>query len=170
MGKPRLMVLMGVAGSGKSTVGAALEPLLGATYIDGDDLHPASNIAKMSAGEPLTDDDRWPWLDAVGETLGRSEGRTIIGCSALKRVYRERITQAAGEPITFIHLSGSREVIAARMGSREGHFMPTSLLDSQFATLEIPGADENAISVDIDQPVDALATEIKAKLEGENPL
>ncbi len=164
MQQSRLMVLMGVAGSGKSTVGAALEGPLGATYIDGDDLHPQSNIDKMSAGEPLTDDDRWPWLDAVGQTLGRANGRAIIGCSALKRVYRERITRATGEPVTFIHLSGSREVIADRMGNREGHFMPTSLLDSQFATLEIPGPDENAISVDIDQPVDSLVRDITAKL------
>jgi gluconokinase len=158
------IVLMGVAGSGKSAVGAALAGRLGATYLDGDDLHPAENIAKMSRGEPLTDEDRWPWLTLVGGRLATSEGILIIGCSALKRCYRDHIRQEAKGPVTFIHLAGTKALIAARMGARSGHFMPTSLLDTQFATLEPPAADENAITVDIDQPLERLIDDTAAKL------
>lgn len=156
-------VLMGVAGCGKSSVGAALAPRLSASYVDGDDLHPAANIAKMRSGQPLDDADRWPWLDAVGAQLVLPD--RIIGCSALKRVYRARIAAAAGAPVCFIHLAGSPAVIGARMAARAGHFMPTALLDSQFATLEAPGADEPAITVDIDQPMGAILAAILAKLE-----
>lgn len=163
-GLPHLMILMGVAGCGKSSVGEALASAIDATYIDGDDLHPQSSIDKMSAGHPLTDDDRWPWLQSVGETLGKSSEPTIIGCSALKRSYRDKITAAATEPVTFIHLSGSRAVIETRMGAREGHFMPTALLDSQFSTLEAPTDDENAIAVNIDQPIKGIVSEIQKKL------
>ena len=161
---PRRLVLMGVAGCGKSSVGIALAPILGAQFIDGDDLHPAENIAKMSKGEPLTDADRRPWLDQVGAAL-RGEGRRIIGCSALKRRYRERITAAARQPVTFVHLAGSRAVVEARMSARQGHFMPPTLLDSQFAALEPPVADENAVVVDIDQPFDRVIEAILAQLE-----
>lgn len=159
---------MGVAGCGKSSVGIALAPVLGAHYIDGDDLHPAENIAKMSKGDPLTDADRGPWLDKVGEAL-RGKGRRIIGCSALKRRYRDRITAAAQEPVTFVHLAGSRAVIEARMLARRGHFMPPALLDSQFAALEPPGADENAIVVDIDQPFDQVIDAILVQLKKGRP-
>lgn len=162
---PRLMVLMGVAGCGKSSVGADLAPLINASYTDGDDLHPQANIDKMSAGHPLTDEDRWPWLHIVGQTLGESNNRTIIGCSSLKRAYRDAITQAANAPVTFIHLSGSRAVIESRLSSRQGHFMPTALLDSQFTTLEAPDSTENAIEVDIDQPIDDIVSEIRRKLQ-----
>lgn len=155
-------VLMGVAGCGKSSVGAALAPEIGARYIDGDDLHPPANIAKMSRGEPLTDADRWPWLEAVGATMATTG--IIVGCSALKRVYRERIAAGAGGSVCFIHLAGSRALIGNRMAARAGHFMPTALLDSQFATLEPPSADEPAVSVDIDQPMAALVADIVAKL------
>jgi len=159
---PARFVLMGVAGSGKSSVGAALAAALGAVYIDGDDLHSPENIAKMSKGTPLTDADRWPWLDAVGAALAAPA--TIVGCSALRRAYRERIMQAAGAPVWFIHLMGSRALIAQRMAARPNHFMPATLLDSQFATLEPPEADEPAITVDIDQPMPALVADIMAKL------
>ena len=161
---PQHMVLMGVAGSGKSTVGEAFAEAIGAVYLDGDDLHPPENIAKMSRGEPLTDDDRWPWLGKVGQRLHDSTEVTIIGCSALKRIYRDRIRQETNGEVTFIHLAGSRELIAARMGSRTGHFMPTTLLDSQFAALEPPTADEDAITVDIDQTLSALIDDIMKKL------
>lgn len=158
------VVLMGVAGCGKSSVGAALSDVMGIPYRDGDDLHPPENIAKMSRGEPLTDADRWPWLALVGQAL--QDGPMIIGCSALRRVYRERITETAGRPVCFAHLAGSRAVIEARMRARQGHFMPPALLDSQFATLEPPGPDENAVAVDIDQPLAGIVAAIKAALEG----
>ncbi|MGE6738784.1 gluconokinase [Allorhizobium pseudoryzae] len=161
---PRRIVLMGVAGSGKSTVGEALASQTGTTYRDGDDLHPEANIAKMSRGEPLTDEDRWPWLTLVGEALANAETPLTIGCSALKRSYRDHIRAKARGPVVFVHLAGSRAVIEGRMGARTGHFMPTSLLDSQFATLEPPAADEHAVTVDIDQPLDTLVAEIIEKL------
>lgn len=163
---PRRMVLMGVAGCGKSSVGAALAARTGGIYRDGDDLHPPQNIAKMSAGIPLGDEDRWPWLSLVGEALAGREGIVILGCSALKRVYREHITKHAGGPVTFIHLAGSRALIEGRMKAREGHFMPPALLDSQFATLEPPQADENAVAVDIGQSLEAIIDDIVARTGG----
>jgi gluconokinase len=158
------VVLMGVAGCGKSSVGAALATALAIPYRDGDDLHPAANIAKMSRGEALTDVDRWPWLALVGEALRACP--VIVGCSALRRVYRERITAAAGGPVCFVHLSGSRAVIEARMRARQGHFMPPALLDSQFKTLEPPEPDENAVTVDIDQPLEKIVAAIHMALAG----
>lgn len=158
------VVLMGVAGCGKSSVGAALATALAIPYRDGDDLHPAANIAKMSRGEALTDVDRWPWLALVGEALRACP--VIVGCSALRRVYRERITAAAGGPVCFVHLSGSRAVIEARMRARQGHFMPPALLDSQFKTLEPPEPDENAVTVDIDQPLEKIVAAIQIALAG----
>lgn len=157
------IVLMGVAGCGKSSVGAALSDLLAIPYIDGDDLHPAANVEKMRAGVPLTDADRWPWLDACAATLAR--GDTILGCSALKRAYRDRLRGAGG--VTFVHLSGPRDLIAARMAQRSGHYMPLSLLDSQFAALEPPQADEAAITISIDQPTRSIAAAIARQLKGE---
>ncbi|WP_377298261.1 gluconokinase [Rhizobium sp. SGZ-381] len=158
------LVLMGVAGSGKSSVGEALAGKIGARYFDGDDLHPKANIEKMSRGEALNDDDRWPWLTLVGEALAKADGRLIIGCSALKRIYRDHIRAKAEGPVIFVHLSGSRAVISARMGARTDHFMPTTLLDSQFAALEPPAADEHAITVDIDQSLDGVVAQIAARL------
>ena len=158
----RRAVIMGVSGCGKSSVGAGLAARLGLNYRDGDDLHPPENVAKMRAGMPLTDADRWPWLDRVGEVL-LAEAPVIVGCSALKRAYRDRIRTAAGGPVTFVHLAGSQEVIAARMALRQGHYMPLSLLDSQFAALEPPTAEE-AITVSIDQPLEALVADILRQL------
>jgi gluconokinase len=155
---------MGVAGSGKSAVGAALAARLGAAYVDGDDLHPRQNIEKMSRGEPLTDEDRWPWLALVGRRLAEPDGILIVGCSALKRRYRDLIRKEAHAPVTFVHLSGSKELIAARVATRTGHFMPASLLDSQFAALEPPGDDEDAITVDIDKPLEHIVEVIVASL------
>ncbi|WP_230426594.1 gluconokinase [Paragemmobacter aquarius] len=159
------IVLMGVAGCGKSSVGAALSALLAMPYIDGDDLHPAANVAKMAAGTPLTDDDRWPWLDACTETL--ATGNIILGCSALKRVYRDRLRRAGG--VRFVHLSGTRDLIAARMAQRSGHYMPLSLLDSQFAALEPPAPDENALTISIGPTPKSIATAIAAQLTGTTP-
>lgn len=165
---PQRMVIMGVAGCGKSSVGAALAAAIGASYADGDDLHPAANITKMTRGEPLTDQDRWPWLAAVGQALARGDHR-IIGCSALKRSYRDKITAEAGGPVTFIHLDGTYALIKARMDARTGHFMPPSLLVSQFATLEPPGADEDAVRVDIDQSMAGIVTDIVRLLAARLP-
>ena len=158
----RRLVIMGVSGCGKSSVGAGLATRLGLNYRDGDDLHPPENVAKMRAGMPLTDADRWPWLDRVGQVF-LAEAPVIVGCSALKRAYRDRIRTAAGGPVTFVHLAGSQEVIAARMALRQGHYMPLSLLDSQFAALEPPTAEE-AITVSIDQPLEALVADILRQL------
>jgi gluconokinase len=157
------VVLMGVAGSGKTSVGLALQDRMGIPYRDGDDLHPAENVEKMRAGVPLTDEDRWPWLDRVAEAL-RRDAPLIVGCSALKRIYRDRLRAGAGE-VQFVHLAGSRDLIAARMAERKGHYMPLSLLDSQFAALEAPGPEEGA-TVQIDQPLDALTDTIAALLSG----
>ncbi|MAW87033.1 MAG: gluconokinase [Phyllobacteriaceae bacterium] len=151
----RKIVIMGVAGSGKTTVGEMLAAATGFPFIDGDSLHPAANIDKMSRGIPLCDDDRWPWLDAVGGALRDTAGPVIIGCSALKRAYRDRIRAASGKDTLFVHLAGNRALIGERMRARQGHFMPESLLDSQFAALEPPQPDENAITVDIAAPLDA---------------
>ncbi|MBL9075488.1 gluconokinase [Tabrizicola sp.] len=153
------IVIMGVSGCGKSSVGAALSGALGIPYRDGDDLHPPANVAKMRVGEALTDADRWPWLDRVAGELA-SGAPLIIGCSALRRSYRDRIRAGVGGPVCFVHLAGSRNVISARMAARSGHFMPASLLDSQFATLEPPDPDEAAITVDIDKSLDRLVTDI----------
>jgi gluconokinase len=156
---------MGVAGCGKTTIAAALSTRLGIAFRDGDDLHPPANIAKMSRGEPLDDDDRRPWLVAVGDVLAR-DAPVIVGCSALKRRYRDLIRSRAGGPVTFVHLAGSREIIAARMAHRTGHFMPASLIDSQFAALEPPGPDEAAVTVDIDRPPEAVVDAALAAITG----
>lgn len=156
------MVIMGVAGCGKSSVGEALSGRLNIPYRDGDDLHTPQAVQKMRDGIPLTDDDRWPWLDRVAHVLC-TEAPILVGCSALKRAYRDRIRASAGGPVTFVHLSGSRDLIASRMAARTGHYMPTSLLDSQFAALEPPGPDE-AITVDIDQTLPAITDAILSRL------
>lgn len=157
------VVIMGVAGCGKSSVGEALAQRLDIIYRDGDDLHTPQAVEKMRRGIPLTDDDRWPWLDRVAQVLA-TEAPILVGCSALKRAYRDRIRVGAGGPVTFVHLSGSRDLIASRMAARTGHYMPTSLLDSQFAALEPPGPDE-AITVDIDQTLTAITDAILTALE-----
>jgi len=148
-----VVVLMGVSGSGKTTVGRALAAELGWTFLDADDFHPAANVARMAAGVPLTDEDRWPWLDRVVAALHERRARgehVVLACSALKEAYRARLA-AAGD-VRFVHLAGDRDVLAARLASRAGHYMPASLLDSQLATLEPPG---NAVPVDIRDPVHA---------------
>ncbi|MGL4198718.1 MAG: gluconokinase [Allorhizobium sp.] len=158
------LVIMGVAGCGKSTVGAALSEQLDIPYRDGDDLHSTEAVEKMRAGIPLTDDDRWPWLDRIADAL-ESDAPLIIGCSALRRVYRDRIRAGAGGEVTFVHLAGDRDLIASRMAARSGHYIPLSLLDSQFATLERPGPDE-AIEVTIDQPMASIVGEVLSNLGG----
>ena len=158
-------VVMGVTSCGKTTVGELVAEKLGVNFIEGDKLHPAANVAKMSSGVPLTDEDRWPWLEEIGRALAGSEGK-IASCSALKRVYRERIAQAAGRPVAFVFLDGSRDLLQARINARRNHFMPPSLLDSQLKTLERPGPDENALRLDIAEPVPQLVAEALKWLEG----
>lgn len=163
----RRAVVMGVAGCGKSSVGTALAGRVSAVYIDGDDLHPAANLAKMSAGVPLDDADRELWLIHVAEALRDAEGPVLVGCSALKRRYRDLIRDAAGSDVLFLHLAGRREVIAKQMARRKGHFMPPSLLDSQFAVLEPLQPDETGFTVDIEKPFEAVVVEAMQRLRGE---
>jgi gluconokinase len=162
-----LLVVMGVSGSGKSTVGAALARRLGVPFADGDDFHPPANRAKMSAGVALDDGDRHPWLDAVGQWLAAHPDGGVMACSALTRKYRDRLRRAAFS-VRFVHLAGSREVIAHRQSGRVGHFMPASLLASQFATLEPLQPDEPGVVVDVSQGVDALVEELRHSLAGIN--
>jgi carbohydrate kinase (thermoresistant glucokinase family) len=164
-GTPQIIV-MGVSGSGKSTIGALIAGALGVPFVDGDSLHPQSNIEKMAGGRPLNDDDRWPWLATVGKTLadaGRQGTGMVVACSALRRAYRDAILQAAPNA-RFVHLAGSREVLASRLEGRSDHFMPPALLDSQFATLEPLEESEPGIVVDIDQAVPAIVSEAVAAL------
>ena len=145
-----VLVFMGVSGSGKSTVAGIVAGRLGWDLEKGDGLHPPANVAKMSAGTPLDDADRWPWLDAIGEWIRNSAGRRggVVAASSLKRAYRDHLRAAA--PLTvFVHLTGERPLIEERMAARKGHFMPTTLLDSQFATLEPLQRDEPGVVVDV---------------------
>ncbi len=142
------VVVMGVASCGKSTLGVALAKKLGASFVEGDQLHSAESVEKMSSGIALTDDDRWPWLGRLGAEL---QGSTVVvaSCSALKKSYRQVIAQGANRQVIFVHLHGSREVLAQRIASRKGHFMPASLLESQLATLELPDETEHHITIDV---------------------
>lgn len=158
------IVVMGVSGSGKSSVGEQMAERLGLPFGDADSFHPPANIEKMSAGVPLTDDDRWPWLDAIGTALRDAPKGMVVTCSALRRIYRERLTMATGRPVIFFFLDGPKEMIAQRMGGRRGHFMPTSLLDSQFATLEPPGPDELAVRLSVAPPIDTVVKNALAAL------
>ena len=164
---PRRLVVMGVTGCGKTTVGALLAGRLGARFLDGDDYHPEANVAKMASGQPLTDQDRWPWLDRLGQVMDQAvaeEGRVVLACSALRRAYRERLGDGSTDKPLFLHLSGAQKVIHDRMAARREHFMPVGLLDSQIATLEPIELDENGIVIDIAAPADELVTEIQARL------
>ncbi len=148
------IVVMGVAGCGKTSVGLQLAIALGVAFTDGDDLHPAVNKAKMASGTPLDDEDRWPWLELVGQTLAHESG-SVVACSALKRVYRDRIREAAPDTV-FVHLTGTRELLWERISSRQNHFMPPALLDSQLAILEQLGLDERGMALDISDSVENL--------------
>jgi gluconokinase len=152
------VVVMGVSGSGKSTVGAALAQRLRVPFADADDFHPPANIAKMTAGHPLDDDDRRPWLESIGTWLADHPAGGVMSCSALKHAYREALRKHC-PPVQFLHLEGSPEVIGRRQASRPGHFMPASLLASQFETLEPLTADENGITIDVDQDIDSIVDE-----------
>ena len=159
-GRQPVLVIMGVSGSGKSTVAALLAGQLGWDFLEGDDLHPDANVEKMAAGTPLTDDDRWPWLDTVSSWIIEhvmADVPGIITCSALKRIYRDVLRE---KNVVFVHLLGSKELIGSRLSVRIDHFMPTSLLDSQLNTLEPLENDESGIIVDAGRPPAEEAAEI----------
>jgi gluconokinase len=168
---PCALIVMGVSGSGKSTIAGALAERLGWTCEDGDRFHPRSNVEKMSAGHALTDEDRWPWLKAIANEIDRicRDGEhAVIACSALKRTYREILVHGRDD-VRVIYLKGNRDLIAKRLALRKGHFMPPTLLDSQFATLEPPTESEHPIVADIDAPVEAIVDAIVGKLALDRP-
>jgi len=157
-----LIVVMGVAGSGKTTIASGLAETLGVPFVEGDSLHPPANVKKMAGGIALTDEDRWPWLEAIGDRIEveRVTGHgVVVSCSALKHVYRDCLRKQVHGTVQFILLDGTPELIGDRMRKRKGHFMPPALLDSQFATLEKPTADEHAVILDISHPIPALLAE-----------
>ena len=167
---PLPLVVMGVSGSGKSTIAAQLAKRLGLPYVDGDDLHPQANVDKMHAGTPLTDEDRWPWLDRVAAALTETtaaEGGVVLACSALRRIYRDRLRAGTGGAVRFAFLDVSFAVIAARLAQRVNHFMPRQLLESQFRTLERPGGDEtDVMTIPSDRPADAIVGDVAVRLGG----
>jgi gluconokinase len=163
---PCAVIMMGVSGSGKSTIGEALARHLGWTFEDGDKFHPASNVAKMKAGHPLTDEDRWPWLQAIADEIDRAckaGERVVIACSALKRAYRDVLIHGRND-VRIVYLRGDQPLIASRLAQRKGHFMPPGLLTSQFQTLQPPDDDEPVTAVSIDAPVAAVVAEILRRL------
>lgn len=164
----RAIVVMGVSGCGKTSVGEDLAAGLGLAFVEGDKLHPPQNVARMSQGIPLTDDDRWPWLDAIGRTIAASlaEGKSlVVSCSALRKAYRDRLRESAGGGLAFVFLKGSRDLLLARMAARENHFMPVSLLDSQLATLEDPSGEPGVVTVDIDASVERIVADARKGLD-----
>jgi gluconokinase len=164
-GQPPVLVVMGVSGSGKSTVAGVLAGRLGWDLAEGDDMHPAANVAKMAAGHPLDDADRRPWLADVAAWIQEHTGTGrpgLVTCSALKRSYRDVLR---GDHVVFVYLAGTREQIAHRITARRGHYMPASLLESQLQTLEVPGPDENAITIDAAGTPDHQADEIIRRLQ-----
>ncbi len=163
---PCALIVMGVSGAGKSTVGEALAARLGWRYEDGDAFHPESNVAKMRAGHPLTDEDRWPWLRAIADEIDRvcqADGHVIIACSALRRAYRDVLLHGRND-VRLVFLDGSEPLIGDRLSQRKGHFMPPGLLASQFATLEPPDATERAVRVSIDAPVETIVNDVLNQL------
>jgi gluconokinase len=163
---PCALVVMGVSGSGKSTIADKLAERLSWRYEDGDRFHPASNVAKMSAGHPLTDEDRWPWLRAIADEIDRvckAGERAVIACSALKRTYRDILVHGRND-VRIVFLNGTQDLIAGRLAARKDHFMPPGLLDSQFKTLEPPGVNENPVTVSIDASIEAIVDDIVHQL------
>jgi gluconokinase len=163
---PCALILMGVSGAGKSTIASSLASRLGWTFEDADQFHPASNVAKMRAGHPLTDEDRWPWLQAIADEIDRvcqARGHVVIACSALKRAYRDLLVHGRND-VRIVFLEGGQALIAERLAKRKDHFMPPGLLESQFETLQPPKADENPITVSIDAAVETIVDDIVREL------
>jgi gluconokinase/beta-N-acetylhexosaminidase len=160
---PKKIVIMGVSGSGKSSIGTLLAREAGVQFIDGDDLHPEVNKQKMAAGIPLDDDDRWPWLDLVGLNL-QLPGGAIVACSALKVAYRDRIRELAPD-VVFVHLTGSAELLSSRLGGRKDHFMPASLLQSQLDTLQPLGPNEKGVVVEVGGTELEILLDVTGKLQ-----
>jgi gluconokinase len=161
------IVVMGVAGSGKSVVGKAIAVRLGARFVEGDDLHPPENVAKMSRGVPLDDEDRLPWLETVARKLSPKNGHhapTVAACSALKRSYRDILRKVSKADLLFVFLDGPARLIQARLIVRKNHFMPVSLFESQLRTIERPTGDENWIGADISLPRDTIADDVVARI------
>lgn len=159
-------IVMGVSGSGKSVIGAILARELGVEFVEGDTLHPPANVERMAAGIPLTDDDRRGWLLAIAARLREAKQAgvgLVVSCSALKRSYRDLLRSVAEAELQFVYLAGSRALIAARLAQRRGHFMPPSLLDSQFAILEEPSQDERAWVCDIRETPDTIIADLVAR-------
>lgn len=157
-----IIVVMGVASSGKTTIAARLAKQLGWPFRDADSFHPPANVAKMSAGIPLDDADRWPWLDAIVAWMNECHAAgedAVVTCSALKRGYRDRLRTSRAK-IRLVHLSGTKELLAARIAARKAHFMPPALLDSQFATLEMPGNDEDALTISVAKSPKSIVEEL----------
>lgn len=165
----RIIIAMGVSSSGKSTVGQSIARRLHVPFLDGDGYHPDANVEKMRAGIPLTDEDRWPWLERLATALHEAADKkdaSVGACSALRRSYRDFLVERAGEPILFVYLDGSKDVIAARMAKRQHEYMPTSLLDSQFATLEVPDpATENVLVVPVTDSVEKITQTVTKSLD-----
>ena len=167
--RPMRLVLMGVSGCGKSTVGEGLAAHLGWRFVEGDSLHPSENVAKMAAGQPLNDDDRAGWLATLADLLAhaaRTGQGLVVSCSALKRAYRDRLREGDAQ-VLFVHLDGSRDLIAARIAARTHMYMPASLLESQFAALQAPGPDEQALSLSVQQPPAELIQRIEQHLQAQ---
>ena len=164
---PCALVVMGVSGSGKSTIAEKLAERLGWVFEDGDSFHPASNVAKMRAGHPLTDEDRWPWLQAIADEIDRvckAGERAVIACSALRHAYRDVLVHGRRD-VRIVFLRGTQALIADRLARRKGHFMPAGLLDSQFKTLEPPEASERPVTVSIDASVETIVEDIVRQLQ-----
>lgn len=164
---PCALIVMGVSGSGKSTIAERLAARLGWRCVDGDLFHPPANVAKMTAGQPLTDEDRWPWLRAIAAEIDRLAAagtRSVVACSALKRAYRDIVVHGRDD-VRIVFLEGTQDLIARRLAARKGHFMPPGLLDSQFRTLEPPQPEERPVTVSIDAPVEAIVDDAIRQLD-----
>ena len=162
------IVVMGVTGSGKTTIGVRLAAALNGRFVDGDDLHSDAAREKMRAGHALTDDDRWPWLDRVGKTLAEAlAGKpVVVACSALKRVYRDRLRGAVGPSLIFVYLDAQKEAMRARVAARKNHYMPASLVDSQFAALENPIGEPGVVAIPADGDVETEVSALSSQLRG----